>query len=60
MQFICKATAYLGMKEFCPKKHDSLLVNNFVSHMTEHGLSFGTQEEFEFRFQIYQQKENEI
>lgn len=28
--------------------------------MTEFGLSYGTQEEFEFRFQIYAQKEAEI
>jgi C1A family cysteine protease len=48
------------MKEFCSTKHESLLMNNFVSHMTEHGLSYGTQEEFEFRFQIYQQKDAEI
>ena len=60
MQLLCEATAYLGMKDFCPQKHEALLMNNFVSHMTEHGLSFGTQEEFEFRFQIYQQKEAEI
>jgi len=60
MQFLCKATSYLGMKDICPEKHDSLLVNNFVNHMTEYGLSYGTQEEFDFRFQIYQQKEAEI
>jgi len=28
--------------------------------MTEFGLSYGTQEEFDFRFQIYQQKDAEI
>jgi len=60
MHFFCKATAYLGMKDICQKKHESLLMNNFVNHMTEHGLSYGTQEEFVFRFQIYQQKDAEI
>ena len=50
MNFFCKATAMLGMKDICHKKSDSLLLNNFVSHMTEFGLSYGTQEEFEFRF----------
>ena len=60
MHFFCKASAYLGMKDICQKKHESLLMNNFVNHMTEHGLSYGTQEEFEFRFQIYQQKDAEI
>jgi hypothetical protein len=60
MQFICKATTYLGMKNICQKKHESLSMNNFVNHMTEFGLSYGTQEEFEFRFQIYAQKDAEI
>ena len=60
MQFLCKATAYLGMKDTCQKKHESLLMNNFVNHMTEFGLTYGTQEEFEFRFQIYEQKDAEI
>jgi hypothetical protein len=60
MQFLCKATAYLGMKDLCATKHESLLMNNFITHMNEFGLTYGTQEEFEFRFQIYQQKDAEI
>ena len=32
-------------------------MNNFVSHMTEFGISYGTQEEFDFRFQLFQKKD---
>ena len=60
MQFLCTATAMLGMGDLCEKKNDSVLMNSFVSHTTELGLSYGTQEEFDFRFQIYAQKDAEI
>ena len=60
MQLFCKATTLLGMKEICKKTHETLLLNGFISHMNEFGLTYGTQEEFDFRFQIYQQKDKEI
>jgi hypothetical protein len=60
MQLICKATAYLGIKNIFQKKAESLYMNNFINHINEFGLTYGTQEEFEFRFQIYQQKDAEI
>jgi C1A family cysteine protease len=33
---------------------------NFMDHMNDWGLSYGTQDEFEFRFQIYQENDKII
>jgi hypothetical protein len=36
------------------------LQQTFVQHMSEYGISYGTQEEFEFRMNLFAQKDAEI
>jgi len=50
----------MGMKELCGKHHDHALKKSFINHMNEHGLSYGTKEEFEFRMNIFADKEAQI
>lgn len=38
----------------------TLVEKNFINHMSEFGLSYGTKDEYEFRFGIYAMKEAEI
>ena len=60
MQFICKSASFLGMSDFCPEMYDNQLTTPFISHMNRFGISYGTQEEFDFRFQLFQKKDAEI
>lgn len=43
--FICKATAALGLN-LCEPAGDEA----FMEHVANYGLSYGTREEYEFRF----------
>ena len=59
MNHLCKVIGFLGLQcgpEYTDKPHDNVR-ENFFSHMFKYGLSYGTKEELEFRFQIY--KEND-
>jgi len=60
MQLICQSASLLGINNFCPEMYDNALKPAFVNHMNKFGLSYGTQEEFEFRFQLFQQKDAEL
>jgi cathepsin L len=33
---------------------------SFANHVSEHGLSYGTKEEYEFRFDLFEKKEKEL
>ena len=57
MNFLCHA---IGMKHLCNNEKGALLEKNFIAHLNEFGLSYGTKEEFMFRFQIFAQKDAEI
>ena len=57
MQFICKSASLLGMSDFCPEMYENALTPAFISHMNRFGLTYGTQEEFDFRFQLFQKKD---
>ena len=59
MEIFCKTSSILGF-EICKQKSNSILANNFISHLSEYGISYGTQDEFDFRFQIFQQKDAKI
>ena len=57
MNFICKATHLFGLS--CPEDINTLKAN-FSEHVSTYGLHFATAEEFEFRFEIFMKKEQEI
>jgi len=50
MNFLC----FAGL---CANPQASQLEQSFISHMNEHGLSYGTKEEYAFRFEIFAQKD---
>ena len=47
MHSFCKAALALGFKDLCQNKAD--VSTEFLEHVAEYGLSFGTQEEYMFR-----------
>merc|ERR1712010_32237 len=53
MHLLCKGAAMFGMKDICHKKHGHGMMKEFVQHMNDQGLSYGTKEEFRFRMNIY-------
>jgi len=59
MQHICAATAAIGLKVCTTDAASNLMEQSFISHLAEHGLSYGTKEEYAFRFEIFKQKEIE-
>jgi hypothetical protein len=44
----------------CEEKFDQALMEEFVDHTSAFGLSYGTKEEFEFRFELYEKKDKMI
>ena len=63
MQFLCKAAAWAGVKtHHCHKKtaEYKALEGAFQQHMVDHGLSYGTKEEYEFRYELYAAKDAAI
>ena len=59
VQLLCKWGTRLGLFE-C---EDDTLVSQFGNHVADYGLSYGTQEEFHYRFQLFAAKDkvlNEI
>jgi hypothetical protein len=58
MQF-CKVASLLGLKG-CEKDVEHNVMIKFIQHMNEFGLSFGTKEEFDFRLNLFADKENMI
>ena len=57
MQTICKGLGMLGIT--CTVQQPALDVvrKNFMQHISEYGISYGTKEELEFRFEIYHQND---
>lgn len=60
MYTICKGLGALGIECSVQQPPVDLVRTNFINHVNEYGLSYGTQEEFEFRFQVYLQNDIEI
>lgn len=59
MNYLCSAAALLGFT--CEVSRDAdALRSRFNEHAASHGLSFGTKEEYEFRFELFQRTEAEI
>jgi len=60
MHLFCKGAAIMGMKDACHKHHDHAMTKTFVEHMNANGLSYGTKEEFQFRMNIFAEKDAQI
>ena len=62
MMHFAKAASILGFHNFFPPSAptDLHLREKFAAHMESESLSFGTKEEYEFRFEIFQKTEAEI
>jgi KDEL-tailed cysteine endopeptidase len=56
----CAAAAFLGANMCEGQAPISALEQSFIQHMSEHGLNYGTKEEYAFRFELFQKAENEI
>lgn len=61
MNIICQAVAYAGIYE-CDLVSDSSLAleQKFVEHVASYGLSYGTDEEYQFRFQQFSKNDAKI
>jgi len=55
MNYLCSTLALMGME--CETPVSMEVQQSFMQHMAEYGLSYGTQEELEFRMQIYAKKD---
>jgi len=60
MAHFCKAATLLGFN-WCNTQHESLslMEQSFIKHMSDYGLSYGTKEEYNFRFEIFKKKDLE-
>jgi len=59
MSHFCAAAALLGANLCVNDTPITAVEQSFIRHMSEHNLSFGTKEEYEFRFGIYAMKDAE-
>jgi hypothetical protein len=57
MQSFCKAAMSLGFKDICQNKQDTSV--QFLNHVAEYGLSYGTSEEYAMREAIFNAKDAE-
>jgi len=60
MQTICTAIGALGITCHTPNPSIEVLEQNFVKHIADYGLSYGTNEEYKFRLELFAAKEKEI
>ena len=60
MNKLCKAAAYLGYSQLCQEPVSMEIEQTFVEHVSRHGLNFGTKEEYNFRLNLFAQKDAEI
>jgi hypothetical protein len=60
MSHYCAAAALLGLNLCEGDTAITLMEKNFISHMAEHGLSFATKEEYQFRFDLFAKMDAEL
>jgi C1A family cysteine protease len=60
MNHFCAAAAILGTNLCENDTPLSAVEQSFISHMGEHGLSYGTAEEYSFRLNLFQQTDEKI
>ena len=56
---LCTAGAYFGLA-ICESPVSVELQQEFMEHVNQFGLNYGTQEEYEFRMNLYTKKDAEI
>lgn len=59
MNHFCTAAAFLGLNMCENQTALSVVEQSFVQHLAEHGISYGTKEEYNFRLGIYKRKDAE-
>ena len=59
MSHFCSAAALLGVNICEGESAITVMDKNFISHLSEFGLSFATQEEYEFRLGVFTLKDME-
>jgi C1A family cysteine protease len=59
MNYLCASLAAAGMN-LCEPSVSAEVHQAFIEHVASHGLSYGTQEEFNFRLQQFAKKDAEI
>lgn len=57
MNFICQAVSYAGIYK-C--QNDTNINSKFAEHVSQYGLSYGTKEEYDFRYQQFLRNDAEI
>lgn len=60
MMHFAKAASILGFQGFFKEEAPTAIHEKFASHMEQEGLSFGTKEEYNFRLEIFQKKDDFI
>ena len=58
-QTLCSLSSFIGLYD-CAPAFSLEMTQNFVNHVSDFGLSYGTEEEFNFRMQLYAAKDAEI
>ena len=60
MQVVCKGLGMLGITCSVQQPSVEVVRENYINHLAEYGISYGTQEEFDYRFQIYLENDKAI
>lgn len=60
MQALCNGLGILGISCQSAQPELDVVRQNFMNHINSYGISYGTREELEFRFQIYLEKDMAI
>jgi len=60
MQTICKAVGLLGIECSFEQPAIDVVRQDFINYLSENGISYGTRDEFEFRFQIFYKSDLKI
>jgi C1A family cysteine protease len=55
----CTAAAFLGLNVCENQTPLAQIEQNFIMHLAEHGISYGTKEEYQFRLDIFKKKDAE-
>jgi len=59
MNSLCTVAAFLGFNQTC-QSDNGLLHDSFAQHIASYQLSYGTKEEYQFRYELFAKKDKEI
>ena len=60
MNTLCKAATFVGYKNFCEAPVSMEVEQAFVEHTSSYGLSYGTKEEFNYRLELFAERDAAI